>query len=264
MRVRPPRPTAFLSAGLLVFTSCARDADDFNPQIVITAPASGAVTPDSKLEVKGYVWDDKGVQKLVLQGSQDLMAKPPLSNQRGKKLVRFSFPLPNIEVGENRFELRAVDVNGRSAKRELELNVDAKKPVLSDLRLEGEVDSVTVSGRAEDNIKVSKVIINGTPLNIAPNSSVVFYASVPRTRVLNIVIEDSVGNRIEEIRYPPAPPAPPPPEPSTTNQGTNTQVGAAGTTQTPRRRRRRRRVVTPQPPAQNQSPANQVTSPNPP
>ena len=262
--MRPSRPASILSALLLVFTGCARDQDDFNPQIVITSPASGAVTPNSKLEVKGYVWDDRGVQKLVLQGSQDLMAKPPLSNERGKKLVRFSFPLPNIEAGSNTFELRAVDVSNRSAKRELELNVDAKKPTLTQLNVEGGVDTVTVSGRAEDNVKVSKIIINGTALNIAPNSSVVFYANVPRTRVLNIVVEDSVGNRIEEIRYPPPPPAPPPPDPQATgNAATGTAVGAAttGTTRTTRRRRRRR-VTTPQPPAQNQNPANQVTTPS--
>jgi hypothetical protein len=230
---------------LVSLASCARDTDSFSPQIVITSPSSGAVTPSPNLEIKGYVIDDSGVQKLVLNGSQDLMAKPPLNAFVGRKMVKFSIPLRDIEVGSNTFELRALDINGREGKRELELRVDNQKPKVEIDTLSGQENTVTISGRATDNIKVLRVSVNGAALNVSPASSVTFYASVPRTRYVRIVVEDSVGNKEEVVRT--APPRPPPPEPvATETTGNNATLtnGQATTTDPPRRRRRRRTTTT--------------------
>jgi hypothetical protein len=234
-----------IAVPLLILASCARETDSFSPQIVITSPSSGAVTPSPKLEIKGYVIDDAGVQKLVLNGQQDLMAKPPLNAFVGRKMVRFSIPLRDIEVGSNTFELRALDVNGREGKRELELRVDTQKPKVEIDTLSGQENTVTISGRATDNVKVLRVSVNGAALNVSPASSVTFYASVPRTRYVRIVVEDSVGNKTEVVRT--APPRPPPPEPvATETTGNNATLtnGQATTTDPPRRRRRRLRTTT--------------------
>ena len=241
---RLPSVLRVLIACLLIcLAACARDTDSFSPQIVITSPTSGAVTPSANLEVKGYVIDDTGVRKLVLNGSQDLMAKPPLNAFVGRKLIKFSIPLRDIEAGSNIFELRALDMNGREGKRELELRVDTQKPKVEIDSLSGQESTVTVSGRAFDNIKVLRVSVNGAPLNVSPSSSVTFYASVPRTRYVRIVVEDSVGNKTELVRT--APPRPPPPEPVATDaNGATVTNGQAGTTDTPRRRRRRTTTTT--------------------
>jgi hypothetical protein len=229
---------------LVSLASCARDTDSFSPQIVITSPSSGAVTPSPNLEIKGYVIDDSGVQKLVLNGQQDLMAKPPLNAYVGRKMVKFSIPLRDIEVGSNTFELRALDINGREGKRELELRVDNQKPKVEIDTLSGQENTVTISGRATDNIKVLRVSVNGAALNVSPASSVTFYASVPRTRYVRILVEDSVGNKTEVVRT--APPRPPPPEPVATDATGNATLtnGQATTTDPPRRRRRRRTTTT--------------------
>ena len=248
---------------LVPLAACGRDTDSFSPQIVITSPSSGAVTPSPKLEIKGYVIDDAGVQKLVLNGSQDLMAKPPLNAFVGRKMVKFSIPLRDIEVGSNTFELRALDINGREGKRELELRVDTQKPKVEIDTLSGQENTVTISGRATDNIKVLRVSVNGAALNVSPASSVTFYASVPRTRYVRIVVEDSVGNKTEAVRT--APPRPPPPEPVATDttattgtNGTTVTNGQAGTTDPPRRRRRRRTTTTTTTTTTTQSPVQPV------
>jgi hypothetical protein len=232
-----------IALGCLVsLAACARDTDSFSPQIVITSPSSGAVTPSANLEIKGYVVDDSGVQKLVLNGAQDLMTKPPLNAYVGRKMIRFSIPLRDIDAGSSTFELRALDINGREGKRELELRVDTQKPTLIIDALSGQENTVTIAGRASDNIKVLRVSVNNSELNISPASSVPIYASVPRTRFVRIVIEDGVGNKTEVVRR--APPPPPPPEPvASTTTGTNNAAltnGQPGTTDPPRRRRRRR------------------------
>jgi hypothetical protein len=246
-KIHPVRPVLianlFIPGFLLCLVACARDTDSFSPQIVITSPSSGAVTPSPKLEIKGYVIDDAGVQKLVLNGQQDLMAKPPLNAFVGRKMVKFSIPLRDIEVGSNTFELRALDINGREGKRELELRVDTQKPKVEIDTLSGQENTVTISGRATDNVKVLHVSVNGAALNVSPASSVTFYASVPRTRYVRVLVEDSVGNKTELVRT--APPPPPPPEPvATESNGTTVTNGQATTTDPPRRRRRRRTTTT--------------------
>jgi hypothetical protein len=232
-----------IASSLVLLAACARDTDSFSPQIVITSPSSGAVTPSPNLEVKGYVIDDTGVQKLVLNGSQDLMAKPPLNAFVGRKLIKFSIPLRDIEAGSNTFELRALDVNGREGKRELELRVDTQKPKVEIDTLSGQESTVTISGRATDNIKVSRITVNGIVLNYPPASSLPFYTTVARTRYVRVVVEDSVGNKTELVRT--APPPPPPPEPvATESNATTVTNGQVTTTDSPRRRRRRKTTTT--------------------
>jgi hypothetical protein len=238
--------TLFIAGLPILLAACARDTDSFSPQIVITSPSSGTITPKPNLEIKGYVIDDAGVQKLVLNGSQDLMTKAPLNAFVGRKVVKFSIPLRDIEVGSNTFELRALDIHGREGKRELELRVDTKKPNVEIDTLTGQENTVTISGKASDNIKVLKVTVNGIELNVSPAPTTPFYGVIPRTRYVRLVVEDGVGNTTEVVRR--APPRPPPPEPvaSETNgtNGTTLTNGQPSATDPPRRRRRRR-ITTP-------------------
>jgi hypothetical protein len=219
-------------------TSCSRQTDSFPPQIVITAPASDTVTPRSNLVIQGYAWDDKGITKLVLNGQTDLLAKGTLAAQRGRKIVRFSIPADSLAGGKVSYSLRAVDAGARSATREIKVTVDTVPPKLTIQNVDPQSDSVAVSGVATDNQKVSRVAVNGEPLNVSPGARVEFYTVVPRTRkrTIDFIVKDSVGNTITQSI-----PVPPPP--------VIVPVAAADTsvsgTTTTRRRRTRRTTVAP-------------------
>ncbi len=234
---------------LITLAGCARDVDNFNPQIVITQPLAGVILSNTKTVVKGYAYDDRGINKLVVADT-DLLTDPAFKNQRGRKLVRFAFTASSIAPGRTSYKLRAVDISGRSTERELELVSDVTKPSLEKVSLEGQINTVSITGTAKDNLKVAQIIVDGIQLNIAPAPSVPFYRVVPRTRNVTVVVKDSVGNTFtENFRSPPAPPPPPPAVTQTLNpDGTTTTP----TTTTPRRRRRRARSTT------------QVTQPTPP
>ncbi len=226
---------------LVTLAGCARDVDNFNPQIVITQPLAGVILSNTKTVVKGYAYDDRGINKLVVADT-DLLTDPAFKNQRGKKLVRFAFTASSIAPGRTSYKLRAVDVSGRSTERELELVSDVTKPSLEKVSLEGQINTVSITGTAKDNVKVAQIIVDGIQLNIAPAPNVPFYRVVPRTRNVTVVVKDSVGNTFtENFRSPPAPPPPPPP-PAVTE---TTNPDGTATTTTPRRRRRRARSTTP-------------------
>jgi hypothetical protein len=239
-----------LFSSSLTLLSCARVTDSFAPQIVITKPASDTVTPRSNLTIEGYVWDDKGVMKLVLNGETDLLAKGPLAAQRGRKIVKFSFPADSLGGDKVRYELRAVDTGKRSSSREIRVTVDTKAPTLEIGNVDSQLENVAVSGVARDNQKVSQIAVNGEPLNVSPGAEVPFYTVVPRSRrrTIEFTVKDGVGNTSTKSIPVPAPPLPPPPPPAVT-------VAADGTVtpvQTPRRRSRRARTrvgVTSPPPA---------------
>lgn len=223
---------------LITLAGCSRDVDNFNPQIVITQPLAGAILSNTKTVVKGYAYDDRGINKLVV-GDTDLLADPAFKNQRGKKLVRFAFTASSVAPGKTSYQLRAVDVSGRSTERDLELISDTTKPSLENVSLEGQIDTVSITGTARDNVKVAQITVDGIQLNIAPAQVVPFYRVVPRTRTVTVVVKDSVGNTFrQDFRSPPAPPPPPPP-PATTEI-----VNPDGTTTTTRPRRRRVRSTT--------------------
>jgi hypothetical protein len=173
VRVNATLPLLLTIAALLM--GCNRQSDSFAPQIVITSPASDTVTPRSNLVIKGYAWDDKGVTKLVLNGSTDLLAKGALSAQRGRKIVYFALPADSLSGGKVSYELRAVDAGKRSAIREIKVTVDAVLPQLRIDSVDSQADAVAVSGTATDNQKVSRIAVNGEPLNVSPASKVQFY-----------------------------------------------------------------------------------------
>jgi hypothetical protein len=228
---------------LLTLIGCSRETDTFAPQIVITKPANESVTPNSRLTIEGYVWDDKGIQKLVLNGTTDLLAKGPLAAQRGRKIVKFSFPASPLAGDKVSYELRAVDTKARSSTREIKVTVDTQKPTLSIQTVDSQLTTVAVSGLAKDNQKVNGVSVNGDPLNISPGQSVSFYAVIPRSRRSTIVFtaKDGVGNTVSQTIPVPLPPLPPPPPPETVTDAN----GVTTAQPTTRRRRRRSRVTTP-------------------
>jgi hypothetical protein len=223
---------------LVALAGCARDVDNFNPQIVITQPLAGVILSNTKTIVKGYAYDDRGINKLMV-GDTDLLSEPAFKNQRGKKLVRFAFTAASITPGRTSYQLRAVDLSGRATERELELVSDTTKPSLEKVSLEGQINTVSITGTAKDNLKVTQIIVEGIQLNIAPAQSVPFYRVVPRTPTVTVVIKDSVGNTLtQNFRSPPAPPPPPPAVTENTNPDGTTPPT------TPRRRRRRARSTT--------------------
>ena len=240
------RSLLFSLAGL-VFVSCTREVDSIAPQIVIVKPRDGKITQTEKLEVEGYVWDDAGVLKVVVNGERDLMVDPKFKNQRGRKLVNFSFIATSLSSQKAAYEVRAVDIHGHSSTKEINITRDSKKPSISVENLDSLARTVAVTGLIEDNIQVKKVLVNGEALNIAPAARIPFYAVVNRNRRGIIVIEafDAVGNKSERSLRMPAPPAPPP-VPITPRPGTeaNSSTGATTTQTTPRRRRRRVRAAT--------------------
>jgi hypothetical protein len=234
-------PLLLVVSSLLLF-SCARVTDSFAPQIVITKPASDTVTPRSNLTIEGYVWDDKGVMKLVLNGTTDLLAKGPLAAQRGRKIVKFSFAADSLAGGKVSYELRAVDSGKRSASREIKVTVDTKVPTLEIGNIDSQLESVAISGTARDNQKISQVIVNGEPLNVSPGVEVPFYTVITRNRrrTIEFIVKDGVGNTVTKSIPVPAAPLPPPPPPAVT-------IAADGTTTPvrPRRRSARSRITPP-------------------
>lgn len=216
----------------MLLSGCNRQSDSFAPQIVITSPASDTVTPRSNLVIKGYAWDDKGVMKLVLNGSTDLLAKGVLSAQRGRKIVRFEIPADSLSGGKVSYELRAVDSGKRSATREIKVTVDAVLPKLTIDSVDSQADSVAVSGTATDNQKVSRIAVNGEPLNVSPAGKVQFYTVIPRSRraTITFIVKDGVGNALTKAIPVPAAPIIVPIAPP---EGT-----------TPQRRRRSRTTTT--------------------
>ena len=207
MRVNASTPLLVTVAGLLL-TGCNRQSDAFAPQIVITSPASDTVTPRSNLVIKGYAWDDKGVMKLVLNGSTDLLARGPLSAQRGRKIVRFEIPADSLAGGKVSYELRAVDAGNRSATREIKVTVDSVLPKLTIDSVDAQANSVAVSGTATDNQKVSRIAVDGEPLNISPGNKVEFYTVIPRSRrdTITFIVKDGVGNALTKAIAMPAAP----------------------------------------------------------
>ena len=207
MRVNASTPLLVTVAGLLL-VGCNRQSDAFAPQIVITSPASDTVTPRSNLVIKGYAWDDKGVMKLVLNGSTDLLARGPLSAQRGRKIVRFEIPADSLSGGKVSYELRAVDAGKRSASREIKVTVDSVLPKLTIDSVDSQANSVAVSGTATDNQKVSRIAVNGEPLNVSPANKVEFYTVIPRSRraTITFIVKDGVGNALTKAIPVPAAP----------------------------------------------------------
>jgi hypothetical protein len=251
----------------LVFVGCAREVDSIAPQIVIVKPRDGKVTQTEKLEVEGYAWDDAGVLKVVVNGERDLMVDPKFKDQRGRKLVKFSFIATSLSSQKAAYEVRAVDIHGHSSTTEINITRDTKAPNINVENLDSLSRTVAITGTIEDNIQVKKVLVNGDTLNIAPASKIPFYAVVNRNRRGIIVIEafDAVGNKASRSVYMPTPPAPPP-VPVTPRNGTgtgteaNSTTGTTTQTTTPRRRRRRLRTTTQQP-SSNPAPVVVPTTP---
>jgi hypothetical protein len=230
----------------LAFVGCSRDVDSIAPQIVIVKPRDGKVTQTEKLEVEGYAWDDAGVLKVVVNGERDLMVDPKFKDQRGRKLVKFSFIATSLSSQKAAYEVRAVDIHGHSSTTEINITRDTKKPSINVENLDSLSSTVAVTGSIEDNMQVKKVLVNGETLNIAPSAKVPFYAVVNRNRRGIIVIEafDAVGNKTSRTVYMPAPPAPPPVVSTPNGTGVNSNGTSTTTTTTTRRRRRRVRTTT--------------------
>ncbi len=216
---------------------CARELDQFVPQIVIVRPKSD-ITPNSSVTIEGYAWDDKGIIKLTINGKTDLLAKGEFANQYGRKIVRFKFAANKIENNALKYELRAVDASRNAGTRTILVTIDTKKPVIEIQAIESQTDSIIIRGVATDNRKVQTVFMNGEPMNVSPGAEVQFYRVVRRSRASTISVRalDGVGN--EAIRFIRVPAPPPPPEPVVIPENNS------NTTTTPTRRLRNRTITT--------------------
>ena len=205
----------FLLSSVLI--GCARELDQFAPQIVIVRPKSD-ITPNSSVTIEGYAWDDKGIIKLTINGKTDLLAKGEFANQYGRKIVRFKFAANKIENNALKYELRAVDASRNAGTRAISVTVDTKKPIIEIQAVESQIDSIIIRGEARDNRKVQTVFMNGEPMNVSPGSEVQFYRVIRRSRARTISVRalDGVGN--EAVRIIPVPAPPPPPEPVVTEE----------------------------------------------
>jgi hypothetical protein len=212
--VRNLLPVFLLSSVLI---GCARELDQFAPQIVIVRPKSD-ITPNSSVTIEGYAWDDKGIIKLTINGKTDLLAKGEFANQYGRKIVRFKFAANKIENNALKYELRAVDASRNAGTRAISVTVDTKKPIIEIQAVESQIDSIIIRGEARDNRKVQTVFMNGEPMNVSPGSEVQFYRVIRRSRARTISVRalDGVGN--EAVRIIPVPAPPPPPEPVVTEE----------------------------------------------
>jgi hypothetical protein len=212
--VRYPLALLLLSSTLI---GCARELDQFAPQIVIIRPKSD-ITPNSSVTIEGYAWDDKGIIKLTINGKTDLLAKGEFANQYGRKIVRFKFAANKLENNALKYELRAVDASRNAGTRAISVTVDTKKPTIEIQAVESQIDSIIIRGEAKDNRKVQTVFMNGEPMNVSPGSEVQFYRVIRRSRARTISVRalDGVGN--EAIRIIPVPAPPPPPEPVVTEE----------------------------------------------
>ncbi len=236
-----------LVVGLL---GCNRSTDTFDPKIVILQPAGAVVTREQEQLVKGYVWDDQGVAKLMAEDKKDVLDP----SAKGKKIARFSFTA-KIGGEKGTLELRATDINGRSSIKTLKLSVDKTAPKIKVTSMEALPDGVAVTGEVSDNVAVAELFIEGKTFNVSPADTVPFYTVVPYTRSIKIEAKDRVGNDTVEYFTPPARPAPEPVLNPTLQNGrlqtgqlqngrTQLQNGQTQTTTTTRRRRRRRVIGT--------------------
>jgi hypothetical protein len=207
----------------LALAGCARELDQFAPQIVIVRPKSD-ITPNSSVMIEGYAWDDKGIIKLTINGKTDLLAKGEFASQYGRKIVRFKFPAKDLVGNALKYELRAVDASRNAGSRTISVTVDTKKPIIEIQGIESQLDSVVVRGQASDNRKVQTVFINGEPMNVSPGSEVQFYRVVRRSRATTISVRavDGVGNEASRIIAVPLPPPPPEPVVDENNRQGNT------------------------------------------
>ena len=217
---------------ILPLSSCSRDQDGFKPRIVIEQPEAGMVSATGNTTVKGYAFDDRGVQRIEVNGKALYVAPQTAANltNKGERIHRFEFKTGG--TGEQlSYVIKVIDVGGLSSTRELPLTVDLQKPTLEIVKAERRNSVSRISGIAADNQKVRSILVDGSALDLKPAPKREFYIEVPQARV-TITVLDAVGNKLTRT-IGPLPELAPPPPPVVATPGPTA-------TDTPRRFRSRR------------------------
>jgi len=196
---------------LIPLSSCSRDQDGFKPRIVIEQPEAGMVSATGNTTVKGYAFDDRGVQRIEVNGKALYVAPQTAANvtNKGERIRPFEFKTGGS--GEQlSYVIKVTDVGGLSSSKELPLTVDLQKPTLEIVKAERRNSVSRISGVASDNQKVRSILVDGSALDLKPAPKREFYIEVPQARV-TITVLDAVGNKLTRTIGPLPELAPPPP-----------------------------------------------------
>ncbi|RTR27313.1 hypothetical protein EJ104_06955 [Deinococcus radiophilus] len=169
--------------------SCSRQADTFQPRIVVTAPEGGGVARADNLFLKGYLMDDTGAIQLTINDQA-----VPLDS--GSPKIKYFSYQPEVQGTENSFVLKARDRAGNESTMTMDLNIDAEPPELAVSSFERIGKTIRVSGEATDNDQVAEILVDGRRLNSPVGTRVTFYAETQGIYA-DITVRDRAGNTVE-------------------------------------------------------------------
>ena len=181
---------ALALTGAALLGGCAREADTFQPLIMITSPKDGGITSAKDLHIKGYILDDTRPLQLTINGE----VVPLTAGEDDIKIKFFSYQ--PAAGSENTFELQAKDAAGNISNMTLNVNVDAEAPVLNITSFEQFGKTIRVTGTATDNDRVEEVLIDGRRINITQGQKVTFYAETQGIWA-DLTVRDRAGNIAE-------------------------------------------------------------------
>lgn len=172
----------------LLLVSCTRQNDTFKPRIVVTSDASIGRNAKKDFELKGYVFDDKGVSEIKVNGQT-------IQLQAGNnKIAPFVYQAQlKGDKADNVFELSARDISGNESHLKLSVPVDEGRPNIRITRFEKDGNTIRISGVATDNNQVQEIKVDGTRISITPSNRVEFYAETTGVYA-DIEATDGAGN----------------------------------------------------------------------
>ncbi|GEM47387.1 hypothetical protein [Deinococcus cellulosilyticus] len=195
------RRSAFLL--LLVLTGCTRNSDGITPQIILQEPSSGAITRAGKALVKGYAFDEAGVQSIKINDTE-LFTVKGYASKKGKRIVPFSFQTDG-KTSVSSYVIQVSDSSNNKTRLELPIRVDQKAPQITIKRVDRDLNTMRIEGVVKDNVKVQDVLVGGVSIGVTAGAEVPFYAEVPPQDTTVSAI-DSAGNKtLERVETPPPP-----------------------------------------------------------
>lgn len=188
---------------LVLLTSCTRNSDGITPQIILQEPTSGAITKSGKALVRGYAFDDAGIQSIKINDTE-LFKLEGYTSKKGHKIVPFSFQTDG-KASVLSYVIQVSDSNSNKTRLELPIRVDQKAPVITIKRVDRDFNTMRIEGVVKDNLKVQDVLVGGVSLGVTAGSEVPFYAEVP-PQDTTISAIDSAGNKtLSRVEAPPPP-----------------------------------------------------------
>lgn len=210
---------------LLVLTGCTRNSDGITPQIILQEPTSGAITKSGKALVRGYAFDEAGIQSIQVNDTE-LFTLKGYASKKGRRIVPFSFQTDG-KTSVTSYVIQVADSSNNKTRVELPIRVDQKAPQITIKRVDRDLNAMRIEGVVKDNVKVQDVLVGGVSIGTTASSEVPFYAEVPPQDTTVSAI-DSAGNKtLERVEAPP----PPRIEPVPQTTGNSTQNTVQNTSQ---------------------------------